>query len=162
MSNKALVALAVLVALSFGCGKGEKTYQTPGGEVKVQQKSGEVTYEVKGKDGEKLTVAAGDKGVALPADFPDDVPIFKGATVKVAMTQGKQKIVHLYAPVAVAEAAKFYGDELKSRGWEIESTMNMGEVSMVSAKKKNRQCSVTVAKESGGTLIQLAISQEGS
>ena len=58
-------------------------------------------------------------------------------------------------------AARFYNDELKGQGWAIESTMSAGEVSMVSAKKGNRQCSVTAAKESDGTLVQLAISQEG-
>jgi hypothetical protein len=161
MKKPIVVALTVLAALSFGCGKSEKTYTTPGGEVKVKQKSGEVTYEATGKDGEKLTVAAGDKGIALPADFPKDVPIIKGATVKVSMTQGKQLVVHLHVSVPVADAAKFYNDELKAQGWAIESTMNAGDMSMVHAKKGNRQCSVAAAKESDGTLVQLAISQEG-
>ena len=75
MKKQVVIALTVFVAFSFGCGKSEQTYKTADGEVKVKQKSGEVTYESTGKDGEKLTMAAGDKGVALPADFPKDVPI---------------------------------------------------------------------------------------
>ncbi len=161
MQNLVVIALSLLVILLSGCGKSEKTYTTPGGEVKVQQKGGEVTYQATGKDGEKMTVSASDKGIALPADFPKDVPILKGATVRVSMTQGKQQIVHLYVSGSVAEAAKFYNDELKSQDWAIESTMNAGDVSMVNAKKGNRQCNVTAAKESNGTLVQLAISQEG-
>jgi hypothetical protein len=162
MKKPLFIVLTVLVAFSFGCGKSEKTYKTPEGEVKVKQKSGEVTYEATGKDGEKVTVASGDKGIALPADFPKDVPIIKGATVKVAMTRDKQMMVHLYVAGPVADAAKFYSDELKSQGWAIESTIAAGDVSMLSAKKGNRQCSVTAAKEGDGTLVQLAIAQEGS
>ena len=162
MKKPVVIGLTVLVAFSFGCDRSEKTYKTAEGEVKVKQKSGEVTYEASGKDKEKLTVAAGNKGIALPADFPKDVPILNGGTVKVAMTQGKKMVVHLYVAAPVADAAKFYDDELKGRGWVIESTMNAGDVSMVSAKKGNRRCSVTAAKESDGTLVQLALSQEGS
>jgi len=162
LRTQVIIVLTVLIAVLSGCGKSEKTFNTPDGEVKIKQKGGEVTYEATGKDGKKLTVAAGDKGIALPADFPKDVPILKGATVKVAMTQGKQVIVHLYVSGSVADAAKLYNDELKAQGWEVESTMSAGDVSMVSLKKGSRQCSVTVAKEGDGTLVQLAVSQEGS
>jgi hypothetical protein len=162
MNKPIAIALTVLVALSFGCGKSEKTYKTPDGEVKVERKSGEVTFEASGKGGEKVTVAAGDKGIALPADFPKDVPVLKGATVKVAMTQGKKMVVHLFVAGPVADAAKFYDDELKAQGWVVESTMNTGDVSMVSARKGKRQCSVTAAREGDGTMVQLALSQQGS
>lgn len=162
MSKPVAIALTVLVAFAFGCGKSEKTTTIPEGEVKVERKSGEVTLEASGKGGERVAVAAGDKGIALPADFPKDVPIIEGATVKVAMTQGRKMVVHLHAALPVADAAKFYDDELKGRGWAIESTMNTGDVSMVSARKGKRLCSVTVAREGDGTLVQLALSQQRS
>lgn len=161
MKQQFVIALTALVAFSFGCGKSEKTYNTPEGQVKVKEKSGEVTYEATTKEG-KFTMTAGDKGVALPASFPKDVPVLKGATVKVAMTQGKQMVVHLHVTSAAADAAKFYNDELKGQGWEIETTMNMGDTSMVSAKKAGRQCNVVASKESDGTLVQVVVSQEGS
>lgn len=162
MNKQFVIAMTVLCAFAFGCGKSEKTYKTAEGEVKVKEKSGEVTYEATTKDGGKFTMAANDKGVALPDNFPKDVPILKGATVKVAMTQGKQMVVHLHVSGSVADAAKYYTDELKGQGWEIETTMNMGDSSMVSAKKDKRQCAVVAAKQSDGTLVQLSVSQEGS
>ena len=143
MQKQFVIALTVLFAFAFGCGKSEKTYKTADGKVKVK-------------------MATGDKGVALPDNFPKDVPILKGATVKIAMTQGKQMVVHLLVSGSVADAAKYYTDELKGQGWEIETTMNMGESSMLSAKKDKRQCTVVAAKESDGTLVQLSVSQEGS
>ena len=161
MQKTVVLTLTLLVALTGGCGKGEKTYKTSDGEVKVKQKSGEATYEGTTKEG-KFKVALGEKGVALPDGFPKDVPIAKGATVKMAMAQGKQTMVHLSVPGSIADAAAYYKDELKNQGWEIETTMNMGEGSMLTAKKEKRQCVVVVAKEGDGTLVQLTVSSEGS
>ncbi|MBI5394994.1 MAG: hypothetical protein HZA91_06810 [Verrucomicrobia bacterium] len=161
MQKQFVIALTVLFAFAFGCGKSEKTYKTAEGEVKVKHKSGEVTYEATTKEG-KFTMAAGDKGVALPADFPKDVPILKGATVKMAMTHGKQFHVQLQAPGAITDATKFYEEGLKGQGWEIETTMNMGDSTMLSAKKGGRQCAIVAAKDTGGTIVTLTVTPEGS
>jgi len=155
-----VIILLAFAALSFGCGKSEKTYQTPGGEVKVKQSDGEVVYQATAKDGQKVTVAAGETGIALPAGFPKDVPLLDGASVKVAMTQGKQMLVHLSAPGSVADAAKFYDGALKQQGWEIDSTVNAADVSMISAKKGKRQCSVSATRDGDGVLVQLAVSDD--
>ena len=127
----------VLVAFSLGCGKSERTPQTV---AKAPADGG----------GEKLST--------LPADFPKDVPILRNATVKVAMSQGDRMLVHLYTTTSVSEAAKFYDAELKSQGWQIESTSKAAEMSSVSARKGNTRCGVTIAKEGKGTLVRLAVS----
>lgn len=160
MHKNWLLALAALALFAAGCGRSEKKYKTPGGEVTVSQKGDQVSYEGSTKEG-KFKMAVGDKGVALPEGFPKDVPLLKDATVKVAMTQGMQTIVHLHGAVGVGDAAKFYEDQLKMNGWTVENTMNMGDSSMVIAKKGARQCNVVAAKEGDGTLVQLAVSQEG-
>lgn len=156
MSQKIVVSLTVLLALSFGCGK-SSTYETKDGKVKIEEKSGQATYEVTTKEG-KLKMATGDKGVALPDNFPKDVPLYKGAVVKMAASQGAQLVVHLHVAASIADAAKFYQDQLKSQGWEIGTTMNMGDTSMVTANKAGRQCAVVVAKEDNGALVQLSVS----
>lgn len=161
MQKQIVVMLTVLVALAVGCGKGEKTYKTSEGDVTIKQKSGEATYEGTTKEG-KFKVAVSDKGVALPDNFPKDVPVLKGATVKVAMAQGKQMMVHLLVPGSISDVAKSYQDGLKAQGWEIDATMNMGESSMVTAKKGNRQCAVVAGKDSNGTMVQLTVSGEDS
>lgn len=160
MHRQFVIALTLLFVFATGCGKRERTYRTAGGDVRVTEDGNEVTYEATTKEG-AFKMAAGDKGIAVPDSFPKDVPILSGATVKVAMTQGAQMVVHLHAARAVADVAKFYQDELKGQGWEIETSMNMGDTSMLSAKKDKRQCSVVVAKEGNGALVQLAVSQEG-
>jgi hypothetical protein len=147
--------LAVLLVLGCGCGRKE-TYRTKEGEVKIDQKAGQTTLEANTKDG-KVKLSAGESGVALPEGFPKDVPIYKGATVQMAMAQGKQMVVHLQVAASPAEGVKYYQDGLKGNGWEIEATMNMGEMAMVHAKKAQRKCMVTVHKQEKGTLVQIAV-----
>lgn len=159
MQKRSVIALAILAGLAAGCGKSEKTYKTGEGQVTVKENGDQIAYEGTTKEG-KFKMSVGEKGVALPDDFPKDVPIMKGATVKAAMTQGPQTIVHLHVANSIADAAKFYQDELKLNGWTIENSMNMGDTSMVTAKKGNRQCNAVATKEGEGALVQLAVVQE--
>ena len=160
MFKKLTITLALLAAVAFGCGK-SSTYKTGDGEVTVDKKGGQVTYEGKSKEG-SIKISANESGVALPDDFPKDVPIYKNAVVKVASTQGKAMMVSMVSPASVADILKYYQEQLKDQGWEIQSTMNIGEGSMISAKKANRQCSAMVLKQDKDTMIQLTVMQEGA
>jgi len=159
MFKKLTMVLALVTALAVGCGK--SSYKTRDGEVTVDKKNGAVTYEGKTKDG-AVKVTASKAGVALPDDFPKDVPIYKGAIVQMTSTQGKTTMVHLNVSDAVADVLKYYQDELKNQGWEIQSTMNMGEGSMLTSKKGDRECSAVVLKQDKGTMIQLTVTQKGA
>lgn len=159
LMNKILsTILLAVVALTFGCGKSE-TYQSPDGKVTIEQKGDSAKYEVTTKEG-KATMTASDTGVVIPDTFPKDVPIPKGAVAKLTMSQGKTEVLHLYTPGAVADVFKEYQDKLKGEGWEIESSMNMEEGSVLNAKKGTRKCMAMLTKENAGTLIQLNVNQE--
>ncbi|HUH94527.1 MAG TPA: hypothetical protein VL742_15460 [Casimicrobiaceae bacterium] len=141
MGRSAAVALALCVAVSFGCGKTERGGPTAEGAPAKTR---------------------GARIVDLPVDFPRDVPLIKDATVKVAMSQGNRMVVHLYTSSPVAEAAKFYNEALKGQGWQIESSTIASDMSTLSARKGRSLCGVTVSKEGRGTLIRLAVSEAGS
>jgi hypothetical protein len=149
------IALAILLTATSGCGR-KSTHKTEGGEVTVDRKSGQITYEGTSKEG-KVKVASNQAGVPLPDNFPKDVPIYQGATVQMAAAQGKTSLVHLQTTATVAECLKYYQDALKEQGWTIESTMNMGDSSMLAAKKEKRQCAIVVHKQDKGSLIQVSI-----
>lgn len=156
MSQKMLLTLIPLLALSFGCGK-SSTYETKDGQVKIEEKSGQATYEVTTREG-KLKMATGDKSVPLPDNFPKDVPLYTGAVVKMAASHGGQLVVHLQTAASCADVAKFYQDQLKGQGWEVDTTMNMGDTGMVMAKKSGRQCAAVIAKQDDGALVQISVS----
>jgi len=142
MRRQLLVVLLVLVALLSGCGKMEK---------------GSRPAE---KPADKAT--SGEAAAALPADFPKDVPVLRGAILKLAISQGDKTVVHLQATSSIADAAKYYEAELKNQGWKIEGTSRSGDMYTVSARKGKTLCGVTITKEAKGTLIRMAVSHEPS
>jgi hypothetical protein len=160
MFNKITIILALLAAIACGCGK-KSTYKTRDGEVTVNKNGSEVTIESKTKDG-NVKMSSNAAGVALPDDFPKDVPIYKGAVPQMATTQGKMMMVHFNSSAPVADILKFYQEQLKEQGWEIQTTMNIGEGSMLSAKKGERECTATVMKQDKGSMIQLTVAQKGA
>jgi hypothetical protein len=127
----------LLVAFSFGCGKTER----------APEKAAKAT-----------AGATGEKGVGLPDEFPKDVPILKNATLKATVSQGDRMIVQLHTTSSIAEAENFYLTTLKKEGWTVTEPSYTGDMTIVSAKKGNTLCGVTIAKEGKGTLIRLAIS----
>jgi len=139
--TRAAFALMVLAVFSFGCGKSERSHETPA---------------------KAPADASGVKSFTLPVEFPRDVPVLSGATLKAALSQGDRMVVHLYTTTSVIDAAKFYDAELKKQGWKIESSTNSADMAVVSAKKGNSLCGVTITKEGKGTLVRLAVSPQRS
>jgi len=133
----AAIALIVVVAFAFGCGKTERTPE---------------------KTAKTAAGPTGDKSLGLPDAFPKDVPILKGATLKATVSQGDRMIVQLHTTSSIREAENFYVAAFKKEGWTIAEPSNSGDMTIVSAKKGNMLCSVTIASEGKGTLIRLAIS----
>ena len=139
LSGRELVALAliVIVTFSFGCDKVERAPE----------------------EAAKATAgSAGNKSVALPDEFPKDVPLLKNATLKASVSTGDRMIVQLHTASSIREAENFYLTALKNEGWTVAEPSNSGDMTIVSAKKGNTLCSVTIASEAKGTLIRLAIS----
>lgn len=139
-STRAAIALAAAVLAAAGCGKKSET----------------VT--MKTSDG-KVNIAVNESGVALPADFPKDVPVMKDAVVKAVMGAGEQGnlIVMLSASAPFADVVSYYQQSLKAQGWTTESSTNTGEGAMSTHKKAGRDLMLTVAKDGKDTNIQIAL-----
>jgi len=157
MKTNLVATAGILLMAAMGCNK-SNTIETSDGKVEVSESSGTTRIELDGKDG-KATFVASETKVALPDTFPKDVPILKGAVPKLTMSQGKSEIVHLALPQSVAEVTKEYQEKLKAEGWTIETAMNMGDGSMIHAKKDDRICSLIVGKneDEGGSGVQLTV-----
>lgn len=150
MNTKMLkVALAALLLALAACGKKNA------GEVTISHGSGD-TVEIKDKDG-KVAVTASDKGVALPDDFPKDMPLMKDAVVQMVAGAGDNRIVMFAVGAPVAEVLAFYQENLKAQGWKIDATTNTGEGAMLNATKAGRQALVTISKNGKETAIQLTV-----
>ena len=134
----AAATLMALAALSFGCGKSEEPRDKA---AKSTAKSGAAT------------------SIALPDGFPKDVPILENATLKAAVSHAGRSVVQLYTTSSIKQATDFYDAALKREGWTIDaSPPSTGDMFVIAAKKGNKRCNVTIAKDGKGTLIRLAIS----
>jgi hypothetical protein len=162
MKMNKLAALCAFALLACGCGKGEQTISTPGGDVKVTQKAGTTSLEMTGKGEKQVNIAANDRGVALPDKFPSDIPIMTGAIVKMAMSTGDSLSVYFSVTASQPDAVKYYEENLKARGWEIGTTVKTGESAMMSAKKGKRECVMNVIKQDTGTVVHVIVPSETS
>ncbi|MEI6108179.1 MAG: hypothetical protein WCR49_14360 [Opitutae bacterium] len=155
MKTKSLIPLAVLLLITAGCGK-KTSYQTSKGGVTIEQKGDTVTMDYKDKAG-GMKVVANDKGVALPATFPKDIPLFKDSLVDVANTMADTMTMHTTFKAPWQEAMQFYADKLKAEGWKVDSVMNLGDNGLVVAKKDTRQCSVMLTKDGDHSVAQIML-----
>ena len=135
------VALAALAALAAACGRKSETLtvKTSGGS---------------------MNIAAGDSGVALPAEFPKDVPLTKGAVVKAVMGSPEQGNLIVMAQVPDAKYADVFAaaqNDLKEQGWKTESKMDNGQGGMLNLKKDARDLMLTVAAEGKNVNVQYAL-----
>ena len=165
-------ALAVLVALAFGCGeKGQEpetstqpkkpTTKTEGAkpaESKVEMKEGKFVITEKG-GAEKFVVAP--KGDAtLPEGFPKDVPVYEGAKIVASYKMSDGFMVMVQTTDQREKAVEACKSALKAQGWKLESTFDTPQMLMLSYKKGKRGLNLGVSKEKGPTRIQYQVSSE--
>ena len=158
-----VLAMAAAVVVS-GCGKAkekasEKMMEAAikaqgGGDAKVDLAEGK--YSVKTKDG-SVDIAAGGNA-KIPENFPSDIYVVKGAKVLMAAASGDGFMLNLETRESVDQVDAACSKEMKSQGWNVEATMNMGEQRTTAFKKGERQCGVTLTKVEQGTQIVLSVS----
>ncbi len=154
-----IAVLGGLLVAASGC-KEKRTFKTEDGQMEVTRSGKDVRMEFKGEGG-TMTMVGNASGVTIPDTFPKDVPVLKGAVPYMAATQDKAQVLHLDLPRRVAEVFQEYQDKLKAEGWTIETTMNMGDSSMLAATKDGRHCNVLVSQNgSKGCTIQLTVAED--
>jgi hypothetical protein len=156
MTTRFYCAVSLIAALAAG-GCGSKTYTGPGGEKVTVSKDG-TKIEVQSAGNGNIELAASEKGVALPADFPKDVPIYAGATVVSSMKSNDGRMVTLQTGDTTGEVEEFYEKNLKDQGWEIENSLKMGEGTQYACKKEKRHLSASVSG-SEKTMIVLVVQE---
>jgi hypothetical protein len=110
---------------------------------------------IEGEDG-TTTFRAGGAG-EMPKDFPADVYVLSGADVVSSLSTPGGMNLALQSARPKADVVAQYAAEMKAKGWATESTMDMGEMAMLSFSKDNRTASVIVQAEGETTSINLTV-----
>jgi hypothetical protein len=156
------VLMLAIAVMGTGCGRSKsRTITGPNGEkYTVSEKSDKLDVTFTGKSGEKIHVASGEKGVALPDDFPKDVPVYPGATINFSSKTREGMLLMLKSTESPEKIKQYYEKETKQQGWEEnENTVAMDKITILGFKKGDRTLTVTINTDKE-TIIQLMVAEE--
>lgn len=129
-----------------------------GRKITVKNTGENVTFE---GENEKTVFTAGPSA-KLPADFPKDVHIYKGATIASSMTTPEGFALVLQSKDQVSKIVETYKAEMTSSGWGEESSFVTPQQTVLVYKKSNRTTSVMMmgSEESVQIIISIATDEE--
>lgn len=113
------------------------------------------------RDGERLRISSVDggttidtgAGVALPADFPDDVFLPATYGVSSVMDVGGARLVSLESEGTVAAMFDAARAEMERRGWSQTLAMQQAESAMLGFSLDERETTYTFSRHNGGPLM---------
>lgn len=100
---------------------------------------------------------------ALPTDFPQDVPVYKGAEVtQVQSLANNAHNVVFSTSAAVVDVYKFYQDSLTQAGWKVTQNFERPEHSFISFQKGDLVTNITIARnpQTGKQMIAIMYEKE--
>lgn len=150
----AAMLLALPLAAVVACGS-DTAVETDEGTVTVDRDDGTVTFSA--DDGSEVEVRSG-KGAALPANFPEDVPVYPDATILASATSPDGIMVSCQSAADPKDVIAFYKEQVGGGGWTVDAEMNVGPQHIMSFAKGDRQLTVTVTGDPGRTQISLMAS----
>jgi hypothetical protein len=161
-------ALMVSLGTAVGCGRktseavAEKAMESAiakqtGGKADVDLNKDHVRIQT--KEGQ-MTLSTGGNAT-VPATFPKDIPLYPGASVKMALEVPEGYTLNLATQDPVAKVAETYLKEMADREWSKEMSMDMGGNSMLGFKKEGRTLNLVIAAEKGQeTQINLTVAKK--
>ncbi len=95
---------------------------------------------------------------SVPADFPEDVPVFSGSDpAHWASAGGMGALAVFLTDAQPPEVYAFYEKELVAQGWTIESQRETPRYWLLNADKAGRKTRVSIAPREGRTEIGIAV-----
>jgi len=148
-----LVAACAVVSLA-GCGS-----RTVAPGVTASEDGEKVTLNTPGG---KTEFTTGSTNVELPDGFPDDMPLYPRAIVKVASETAGMTLVSLETSDSMKQVWDYYNKEFDDKKWQTAGTWNTSEGGQISVEKDNQVCSVTIAtvKKSGRTTVTIMVGSQ--
>lgn len=150
--------------LVIGCSCSEKAGEKVGEKIaekaieaqtghKADIDVGKESMRIKTKDGE-MTMTSG-KAARLPDNFPEDIPIYAGSALDMAMEVPQGYSLSLTTQDDVSKVAEWYLKEMVDKGWTKEAFMEMGKQTMLVFKKGKRGANLAISHDKDQTRISL-------
>ena len=148
------VLLAAAVLLAGGCQKAadvateQAVERATGQRVEVDRDGNQVR--IRSNEGE-MTIASGE-GVALPADFPDDVFLPSTYGVSSVMDIGGARLVNLETEGEVPAVFDAARADMERKGWTQTLAMQQADSAMLGCRQGEREAAYTFTRHNGAGL----------
>ncbi len=158
-------ALGLAAAFASGCGGGPEpaTPSEEAGAPEAAAAAGEGgRIEFRGEGGETFTLDL-ERPVELPADYPEDVPRFPGATPVMANSAPGEGslVVMLEAETPADEVFAFYRQGFAEAGWKIAREVQVAGQHILLARKQDREANLIVGGHGERSQIALKVNRTG-
>lgn len=159
--------MVAAMMLMFGCGeKTEKKAVEKMAEKAIESNMGgnaevdidDNSLRIQTKEGE-MTMTSGDS-VKLPANFPKDIFLYKGADINTAMELPEGFNLMFQTKDDTSKVSETYLAEMEAKGWSKEMSMDMGSRKMLVFTKDERIVNVSIASQDEMTQITLTVAKE--
>ncbi len=118
-------------------------------------------------DNNSMTINTNDSSLTvgdtatIPADFPSDVYVISGE-VKSSLTMDENSTfqIQIESEESYADTVAKYKEQLESDGWNITSSLEVGEATTMMSEKDDRNTSVTISEADGVVTLMLTTSIE--
>jgi len=164
----AFVLVGTLTIGTAGCGKvAEEIAETAiesnmpdGSNVEINHDGGNINIQGSTGDGGSVNVQAGES-VALPGDFPEDIPTPAGITwnlVQSGQVDGKASVTAQGAVKSpMADVSTFLKKEAEGKGWTSDQTFQQaGQMEMLTYKKDERMLHFTITNTGDETTVLIS------
>jgi hypothetical protein len=128
------------------------------GQVRVAISDGKIEIEGR-EEGKDFSFAAGGK-LAVPGDFPSDIPLYPQGEVRlsrklVKKMTGREAMVILGVPVSFEEAVDFSRRRMEEEGWSLAREAMLDDQQFLSFLKEKRTVAITVSPEEKEMIISI-------
>lgn len=113
-------------------------------------------FTVRRGGGEKDFSFASAGKVALPPDFPQEIPLYPGAALRMAQKLSPRELtVILGTDDPASEVGAFYREGLGKEGWRFAGRAGLETQQFLRFEKEQSTVAVVIAPEAEGTVVSL-------
>jgi len=175
---RTLFSASAALLLIIGCGGEEskqeppKAAEQPAPKAAPKGEEGNKIVEQVDEDGKGMRITAtkpngttfqasiGEQ-VAIPEEFPKDVPVFPGSTPMASLFSPDEGVIVTFKSTEDQQAIyDFYQTSLAKDGWDVKPGESENNLLTLEARKANRTISITVGGLTGDSRVSVIVTTE--
>lgn len=132
---------------------------TPDGSLRIA--GNEKDAHIKIKSDQSGTIEMHYKSESLVPGFPQEVPIYSPATVKMSQCfQGGNAVATLSTTDNMSKVAQFYREQLPEKGFTLGEEVSLRDLLLLQGNKDSQKLNISLKRSQTETIINLALTDQ--